>query len=86
MPAAGCGCWRRKWNRCLPENRCPAYRPVAPHADSHHRPGTAGAGGYRLIGALTARFTAYLDGWLATTREEFIDYGVDMLLSRVSSD
>jgi hypothetical protein len=43
---------------------------------------TAGAGGYRLIGALTARFTAYLDGRLATTREQFIDYCVDMLLSR----
>jgi hypothetical protein len=38
-----------------------------------------------LIGALTARFTAYLDGRLATTREQFVDYGVDMLLSRVSS-
>jgi hypothetical protein len=38
-----------------------------------------------LIGALTARFTAYLDGRLATTREEFLDYGVNMLLSRVSS-
>jgi hypothetical protein len=39
-----------------------------------------------LIGALTARFTAYLHGRLATTREQFLDYGVDMLLSRVSSD
>jgi AcrR family transcriptional regulator len=38
-----------------------------------------------LIGALTALFTAYLDGRLATTREQFIDYCVDMLLGRVSS-
>ena len=38
-----------------------------------------------LIGALTALFTAYLNGRLATTREKFIDYCVDMLLSRVSS-
>ncbi|WP_197375516.1 TetR/AcrR family transcriptional regulator [Mycolicibacterium baixiangningiae] len=38
-----------------------------------------------LIGALTALFTAYLDGRLSATREQFIDYCVDMLLSRVSS-
>jgi AcrR family transcriptional regulator len=38
-----------------------------------------------LIGALTALFTAYLDGRLAATREQFIDYCVDMLGSRVSS-
>jgi AcrR family transcriptional regulator len=38
-----------------------------------------------LIGALSALFTAYLDGRLAATREQFIDYCVDMLLSRVSS-
>jgi AcrR family transcriptional regulator len=38
-----------------------------------------------LIGALTALFTAYLNGRLAATREQFIDYCVDMLLSRVSS-
>jgi hypothetical protein len=38
-----------------------------------------------LVGALTALFTAYLNGRLATTREQFIDYCVDMLLSRVSS-
>jgi len=38
-----------------------------------------------LIGALTALFTAYLDGRLAATREQFVDYCVDMLLSRVSS-
>ncbi|BBY51528.1 hypothetical protein MARA_49960 [Mycolicibacterium arabiense] len=35
-----------------------------------------------LVGALTALFTAYLNGRLATTREQFIDYCVDMLLSR----
>jgi AcrR family transcriptional regulator len=34
-----------------------------------------------LIGGLTALFTAYLDGRLAATREQFIDYCVDMLLS-----
>jgi len=38
-----------------------------------------------LIGALTALFTAYLDGRLSATREQFIDYCVEMLLSRVSS-
>lgn len=35
-----------------------------------------------LIGGLTALFTAYLDGRLAATRKQFIDYCVDMLLSR----
>jgi AcrR family transcriptional regulator len=38
-----------------------------------------------LIGALTTLFTAYLNGRLAATREQFIDYCVDMLLSRASS-
>src|ERR1700761_8442126 len=38
-----------------------------------------------LIGGLTALFTAYLDGRLAATREQFIDYCVDMLLSRVDA-
>jgi AcrR family transcriptional regulator len=38
-----------------------------------------------LVGALTALFTAYLNGRLATTREQFIDYCVDMLLSRASA-
>jgi AcrR family transcriptional regulator len=38
-----------------------------------------------LIGALTALFTAYLNGRLAATREQFINYCVDMLLNRVSS-
>ena len=38
-----------------------------------------------LIGALTALFTAYLNGRLAATREQFIDYCVEMLLSRVST-
>lgn len=37
-----------------------------------------------LIGALTALFTAYLDGRLTATRDQFVDYCVDMLLSRVS--
>ncbi len=35
-----------------------------------------------LIGGLTALFTAYLNGRLAATREQFIDYCVEMLLSR----
>ena len=38
-----------------------------------------------LVGALTALFTAYLNGRLASTREQFIDYCVDMLLSRAST-
>jgi AcrR family transcriptional regulator len=33
-----------------------------------------------LIGALTALFTAYLDGRLTASREQFIDYCVAMLL------
>lgn len=37
-----------------------------------------------LIGSLTALFTAYLDGRLAATRKQFIDYCVDMLLSRAA--
>jgi len=37
-----------------------------------------------LIGALTALFTAYLDGSLATSREQFIDYCVDLLLARAA--
>lgn len=37
------------------------------------------------VGALTALFTAYLNGQLATSREQFIDYCVDMLLSKVPS-
>jgi hypothetical protein len=38
-----------------------------------------------LVGALTALFTAYLNGMLDATRAQFIDYCVDMLLSRVAS-
>ncbi|KWX24689.1 TetR family transcriptional regulator [Mycolicibacterium wolinskyi] len=38
-----------------------------------------------LIGALTALFTAYLNDRLPATREQFIDYCVDMLLGRVPS-
>lgn len=37
-----------------------------------------------LIGALTALFTAYLDGRLTASREQFIDYCVELLLSRVA--
>jgi AcrR family transcriptional regulator len=38
-----------------------------------------------LIGALTALFTAYLDGRLAASREQFIDHCVDLLLTRSAS-
>jgi AcrR family transcriptional regulator len=38
-----------------------------------------------LIGGLTALFTAYLGGRLAATREQFIDYCVEMLLSRAAT-
>ena len=38
-----------------------------------------------LIGGLTALFTAYLDGRLAASREQFIDYCVEMLLNRAST-
>ena len=37
-----------------------------------------------LIGALTALFTAYLDGRLTASREEFIDYCVELLLTRAA--
>jgi AcrR family transcriptional regulator len=36
-----------------------------------------------LLGSLTALFIAYLNGRLAATREQFIDYCVDMVLNRV---
>ena len=36
-----------------------------------------------LIGALTALFTAYLNNRLPVTRDQFIDYCVDMLVGRV---
>lgn len=38
-----------------------------------------------LIGALTALFTAYLDGSLTASREQFIDYCVELLMSRAAS-
>jgi AcrR family transcriptional regulator len=38
-----------------------------------------------LIGGLTALFTAYLDGRLTATREQFIDYCVEMLLGRATT-
>jgi AcrR family transcriptional regulator len=38
-----------------------------------------------LIGGLTTLFTAYLDGRLGATREQFIDYCVEMLLSRATA-
>lgn len=37
-----------------------------------------------LIGGLTALFTSYLDGRLPASREQFIDYCVEMLLHRAS--
>lgn len=37
-----------------------------------------------LIGALTALFTAYLDGRLTASREQFIDYCVELLLTRTA--
>lgn len=48
-------------------------------------PAVQGMAATGLIGALTALFTAYLDGRLAATREQFIDYCVDMLLLRAPS-
>lgn len=38
-----------------------------------------------LIGGLTALFVAYLNGRLPTTREQFIDYCVAMLMDRSGS-
>lgn len=48
-------------------------------------PALAGMVATGLIGALTALFTAYLNDRLTVTREQFIDYCVEMLLGRVSS-
>ncbi len=38
-----------------------------------------------LIGGLTALFSAYLEGRLTATREQFIDFCVDMLLARAAT-
>ncbi|WP_421845999.1 TetR/AcrR family transcriptional regulator [Mycobacterium sp.] len=38
-----------------------------------------------LIGALTALFTGYLNGQLGTTRQQLIDYCVDLLFSTAAS-
>lgn len=38
-----------------------------------------------LVGALTALFSAYLGNRLPVSREQFIDYCVDMLLGRVAN-
>lgn len=38
-----------------------------------------------LIGALTGLFTAYLNGQLGASRQQFIDYCVDMLLSTAAT-
>ncbi|MCV7150646.1 TetR/AcrR family transcriptional regulator [Mycolicibacterium pyrenivorans] len=38
-----------------------------------------------LIGALSALFTAYLDGRLTATREQFIDHCAELLLSRAAT-
>jgi AcrR family transcriptional regulator len=38
-----------------------------------------------LIGALTGLFTGYLNGQLGASRQQFIDYCVDMLLSTAAS-
>jgi len=38
-----------------------------------------------LIGAMSALFTAYLDGRLTATRAQFIDYCVDLLMSRATT-
>ena len=37
-----------------------------------------------LIGSLTALYTAYLDGRLTASREQFIDYCVELLLTRAA--
>ncbi|MGW0159559.1 TetR/AcrR family transcriptional regulator [Mycobacterium sp. NPDC003323] len=38
-----------------------------------------------LVGALTALFTAYLDGRLSATREQFVDYCSKLLLARAAA-
>ena len=40
--------------------------------------------GHYVLGALTALFTAYLNGRLAASREQFIDYCVELLLTRAA--
>lgn len=38
-----------------------------------------------LVGALTALFTAYLDGRLSATRDQFVDYCSKLLLARAAA-
>ena len=64
----------------------PMFIELLEHKLTRHTDPTAQAmAATGLVGALTALFTAYLNGTLDATREQFIDYCVDMLLSRVSS-
>lgn len=64
----------------------PMFIELLEHKLTRHTDPTAQAmAATGLVGALTALFTAYLNGTLDATREQFIDYCVDMLVSRVSS-
>ena len=65
----------------LPRGACATQRQLVQITD----PAVQAMVATGLIGALTALFTAYLNGRLTATREQFIDYCVDMLLSRVST-
>lgn len=64
----------------------PTFIELLEHKLTRHTDPTAQAmAATGLVGALTALFTAYLNGRLDATRGQFIDYCVDMLLSRVAS-
>ena len=64
----------------------PTFVELLEHRLTRHTDPTAQAmAATGLVGALTALFTAYLNGRLDATREQFIDYCVDMLLSRVAT-
>ncbi|MBI3226652.1 MAG: TetR/AcrR family transcriptional regulator [Mycolicibacterium cosmeticum] len=52
------------------------------HVSDHARQEMIATG---LVGALTALFTAYLDGRLSATREQFIDYCSDLVLRRATT-
>ena len=57
------------------------HRAAAATAHPHLRSGVQAMVATGLIGALTALFTAYLNGRLTATREQFIDHCVELLLS-----
>jgi AcrR family transcriptional regulator len=64
----------------------PSFVELLEHKLTRHTdPAAQAMAATAMVGALTALFTGYLNGRLDTTRDQFIDYCVEMLLSRVPS-